>query len=131
MPRRAAVEAASEWAGDRIAVYHDRERYSLGWHLRYDTAAAAKRGFEAMLRGVLRPADAKPDEFVSPEQARAAAKPGAVCRNRKDAGPFAALAKGRDLAVVAGPFERGPGGPRGLGSCDQSLAWAKRIAAQP
>ena len=130
MPRRAAVEGASDWAGDRVAMFQDGERFALGWHLRYDSEKVAQRGFEAFARGVLRAPDAKPDAFVSPEQARAATKPGALCRDRSGAGPFAVMRQGRDLALVAGPYERKAGGPRGSGSCVKALAWAKRIVAQ-
>jgi hypothetical protein len=130
MPRRVAVEAAAGWAGDRIAVFEEGKRHALAWHVRYDDEASAARGLEAFARGVLRPEGAKPTEWVDPKKARAAAKTGSSCQKRPGAGPFAVFRKGRDIALVAGPWEREKGVPRAAGDCAAALGWAKAVAAQ-
>jgi hypothetical protein len=94
--------------------------------LRYDTEAAAEEGMQAMARGVLRD---KTD--VSRETAVKVAKKGQLCRLRSDAGPFAALRSGKDIALVGGPYERpASGSPRSAGTCAGALKWAKAVAAQ-
>ena len=92
MPRKVAMESASEWAGDRVVVLRDGKRFALGWHLRYDTPPAAERGLQAFVRGVLqKPEGGGADNRVSPEAAAKAAKSGSVCRERPNAGPFAVV----------------------------------------
>jgi len=130
MPRRAAVESARAWAGDRIALFRSGERFALAWHVRYDDEGAAKRGLEAFVRGVVRDPRASAAEFVSVEKAKAAAKPGKSCRERSSNGPFAVVRSGRDLALVAGPFERSPAGARSAGTCADALVWAAGVAKQ-
>ncbi len=125
MPRHPAAEAASGWSGDRIAVFQDGKRYALAWHLRYDTEVLATRTVEAFARGVLRQ---KTD--ISKETAAKAAKSGSVCRARSDAGPFAVFRSGRDIALVAGPYDRSAGAPRSASSCANALKWAKSVATQ-
>jgi len=130
MPRRVAVEAASGWAGDRVAVFSAGKRAALAWHVRYDDEPSAARALEAFARGVLRPDGAKPEVMVGPEKARSAVRTKSLCRNRASAGPFAILRKGRDLALIAGPWERRGDGPHGTGSCAAALAWARVVVDQ-
>ncbi|MBK7578734.1 MAG: hypothetical protein IPI67_00895 [Myxococcales bacterium] len=130
MPRRAAAESASDWAGDRVAVFRKENQYALAWHLRYDNEAAATRGLAAFARGVLRPAGARPAEYVSPDRAKAAAKAKHVCAERSAAGPIAAVLAGRDVALVAGPFAREGAGPKGLSKCAEATRWAGAVAKQ-
>jgi hypothetical protein len=126
MPRRRAVESASDWGGDRIAVFRDDKRFAVAWHVQFDTEAAAVRGLEAFARGVLRD---KVD--VSAEEGAKAAKKGKLCRERKDAGPYAALRTGKHIAIVAGPYDRpSPTTARSAGTCANALKWAKSIADQ-
>lgn len=130
MPRRSAIESASDWAGDRLAVFRDGERFALAWHVRYDSEAAAKRGAEAFARGVVRPKDQRAGEFAAPEKAKAALKNGKACAERAAAGPLALVRDGRDVALVGGPFERSPKGARSAGTCTDALGWAASIAKQ-
>jgi hypothetical protein len=126
MPRTAAVKSASDWGGDRIAVFRDGKRFAVAWHLRYDTEPAAIRGLEALARGVLRD---KTD--ITADEGAKAAKKGKVCRERPEAGPYAALRVGKDIAVVSGPYDRPTGETaKSAGSCVAALKWAKSIAIQ-
>lgn len=130
MPRRVAVESASAWAGDRAAVFQSGERFALVWHVRWDDEAAAVRGLAAFARAVVRPDPATPGQFASPERAKAALKRDRACVERPAAGPLAVSRSGRDVALVAGPFERHAGGAKGIGTCVEALAWATRVAKQ-
>lgn len=126
MPRTSAVKGASDWGGDRIAVFRDGKRFAVAWHLRYDTDEAATRGLAALARGVLRD-----KEEVTADAGAAAAKKGKVCRERAGAGPYAVYRDGKDIAIVAGPYDRpSPATAKSAGSCVSALKWAKSIAAQ-
>lgn len=132
MPRRSAITGASDWGGDRIAVFRDGDRYAVAWRVRYDSVAAARRGAAAFARGALRSEDARPNDGVVPAPAaEKAMRGGQLCRERAQRGPFAVVVAGRDVAVVAGPFRRARDGARSAGGCAAALRWAKSIAAQP
>ena len=130
MPRRIAAESASAWAGDRVVVFQSGERFALVWHVRWDDQAAAIRGLSAFARGVARPEKAAPGEFADPERAKAAVKKDQACVERARSGPLAVSRSGRDVALVAGPFERRPGGAKSAGRCADALAWAGSVARQ-
>ncbi len=135
MPRSKAIQAASGWDGDRVAVFRDGQRFAFAWHLRYDTTADAERGLEAFARGML--ATARADQsghsdlvFIGPEEARTAVKGGSACRARRLAGPFALVRQGQDVAIVAGPYLRNQKGPRADGTCTAALKWARAVVVQ-
>lgn len=128
MPRRAAAEGASAWSGDRVAVFRSGQRFALAWHVRYDTEAAARTGLESFARGVLRPEGSS--EFVDPALVTRQTKGQRLCSERATRGPFAVVRSGRDLGVVAGPFERSAGGAKSQGSCTDALVWATSVAKQ-
>jgi len=136
MPARAAREAASGWAGDRITSFSDGAMTSVAWHIRYDDEAAAAAGLVAFARGALaaedQPVDARGrlSEFVSGADAARVARAGQVCRERHTRGPFAVLRRGRDLAVTLGPFRRNSGTARPEGKCSAALAWAAALLNQ-
>lgn len=121
MPERTAITSASGWGGDRLAVFRDGKRFALGWHLRFDDAASARRALDAFARGILG------GGAVGPAKAHARAKSGHLCRERAGAGPFAAALLGRDVSLVAGPYERGPDGPRSAGVCSGAAKWAAAL----
>ena len=116
MPARAAREAASGWAGDRVTTFSDGAVTSVAWHIRYDNEAAALIALHAFARGALAPEDQPLDvrgrlsEFVSAGDAERATRAGQVCRERHTRGPFAVLRRGRDLAVTLGPYRRSSDG---------------------
>lgn len=130
MPARAARDAASGWAGDRVSSFSDGGVTSVAWHIRYDNEAAALIALHAFARGALaaedRPFDAagRLSEFVSASDAERATRAGQVCRERHSRGPFAVLRRGRDLAVTLGPFRRSSNGSRSDGQCKAALSWA-------
>jgi len=137
LPRKTAVEAAASWAGDRIAVFEDGERFALAWHMRWDREDSARKGFVALARGLLRddPPDPRPGEMPSepaPADAKAvsdAAASGRACRERPRRGPLAAVRIGRDVGLVAGPMRRdAKGGPSSVGTCPLALAWATAMS---
>lgn len=116
LPRVPAVEAASGWGGDRIVMFRSGERMAMGWHLRYDTAAAGKRVANALARGVA---------------AQSGKQSGPLhCVERPAVGPLLVAHRDRDVAVVAGPYERAGGVGKSAGTCSQAAAWAERVLAQ-
>jgi hypothetical protein len=115
LPRVPAAEAASDWSGDRVAVFRAGSRAAVGWHLRYDTRAAATRVAGALMRGV---------ETQSPPGKRAATP---RCAERSAVGPLLVAQRDRDIAVVAGPYERVGVATRSAATCTQAAAWATRI----
>jgi hypothetical protein len=136
MPARAARDAASGWAGDRVTVFSDGVGTSVGWHIRYDNEAGAVNGLHAFARGVLAPEDQVLDsrgrlsEFVSASEAEKATEAGHVCRERHTRGPFAVLRRGRDLGVTLGPFRRNSSSALSEGQCTGALSWAAVLVSQ-
>ncbi|HYP75533.1 MAG TPA: hypothetical protein VER12_06255 [Polyangiaceae bacterium] len=137
MPARAAREAASGWAGDRVSSFSDGVVTSVAWHIRYDSEAAAVTALRAFARGALAPEDQAVDargrlsEPVSAREAEQATQRGQVCRERHTRGPFAVLRRGRDLAVTLGPYRRSPAGALSDGQCKAALNWAAALMTQP
>jgi hypothetical protein len=130
MPRSKAVDAAAGWAGDRLGAYVDGRRWAALWHIRYDDEARASRGLEAFARGLLRPeldTVASPSaarDFVPAATAAAETRGGRLCRERTQRGPFAAVRRGRDIAIAVGPYRRAESHAVSDGRCAQALAWA-------
>lgn len=110
LPRGEAAQAASDWGGDRLALYVEGGVAAFAWHIRFDSAAAAQRGYKATQAWVRGNAVAVP-------QARA------VCQEREDRGPLAAALKGSDVVVVGGPAKLGASGPKSAASCADARAW--------
>ena len=135
MPARAAREAASGWAGDRVSTFSDGERTSVAWHIRYDSDGAALIALRAFARGALAAEDQPFDvrgrlsEFVSAADAERATLGGQVCRERHTRGPFAVVRKGRELAVTLGPYRRNSAGAAADSACKAALIWAASLAA--
>ncbi len=127
MPQKSAVEAAAGWGGDRAAVFGDGAHVAVAWHLRYDDEASAKQAATAFARGIL---ERKGKSYVSVEEATKALKGNAVCRERKDAGPFVLVRKGRDLAITAGPFRRDGGSATSAARCSAAQVWATTVASK-
>lgn len=136
LPARTAASSASDWGGDRIAAFSDeaRQRWALGWHLRFDSAAAAERAAEAFARGAPlterseppTAPDAKTPRSIPPREKVRDAK---VCRVRHSQGPLALVRRGRDLGVTVGPFNRNGVAVSGDLDCKVALSWAAQIAA--
>jgi len=130
LPARTATEAATDWGGDRLSVFSDetRKRWAVGWHLRFDSVAAAQRAFIAFTRAAPL-TERGHDVRAEPEGLAAAKRAGdKVCRARHSQGPLALVRHGRDLGVTAGPFDRSAA-PVGLDpDCGPALLWATKIA---
>jgi hypothetical protein len=116
LPRGPAKDAASGWGGDRIVMYRMGSRVAMGWHLRYDTASGAKVAANALARG------------VSAQQGMQ--QPGIHCVERPATGPLLVAQRDRDIAVVAGPYDRDNPVAGSAGTCAQATAWAGRILTQ-
>jgi hypothetical protein len=141
LPRHAAEEAASHWAGDRLGVFRDGDRVAVLWHLRYDDVAAATRGEHAFERGAGAQADDASASSGAKPDAKAGAGPKADlqadsspprerrCVERSMTGPFSVTRKGRDIAIVGGPFLRQGAGATASGTCAGAAAWAARALA--
>jgi hypothetical protein len=131
MPLVSAAAAASGWGGDQLAVFADGDRRAVGVHLVLDDESAAKRTYEAVLRGLLagEPEDrAGARRGVTAEQAAKVARVGRACEERRGRGPFAAVRVGRDLGVALGPYRREGTTTRADGDCSAALRWATAIA---
>ncbi len=136
LPARTAASSASDWGGDRFAAFSDeaRERWALGWHLRFDSAAAAERAAEAFARGAPLTersegapiAGAKEPRGIPPRERVGS---DLVCRDRHSQGPLAMVRRGRDLGVTVGPFNRSSVSAVGVPDCKVALTWAKKIAS--
>jgi hypothetical protein len=116
LPRVPALEAASGWGGDRIVMFRSGARVAMAWHLRYDTLVAAKAVASAVARGVA----AQPGKQSGPLH----------CVERPAVGPLLVAHRDRDVAVVAGPYERDAGVGKSAGTCARAAAWAAKVLAQ-
>jgi hypothetical protein len=128
LPRAAAALAASDWGGDRIAVFRDDEHVAMALHLRYDDVAAAERGERAFRRGVGAQAAPK-DAAAVASTVPAAASPELDCVERAQ-GPLLVARRGKDVAVVAGPYERHGASVASAGTCAGARVWAARVLSQ-
>jgi hypothetical protein len=118
-----AATAASDWAGDRLAVFADGTQTAVVWRLRFDSTLAAERAFLGFGRGV----DAGKGTPKLSERAAAPKRPGKQerrCAERPARGPFAVSRDGRELTVVLGAYARDGMGARAVTTCAQALAWA-------
>jgi hypothetical protein len=130
LPARTAAEAAADWGGDRLAVFGDeaRQRWAIGWHLRFDSPAAAERAFVAFARSAPLTERGHQDRAL-PEGASATKRAGdKVCRPRHNQGPLALVRHGSDLGVTLGPFQRNTLPVAADPDCASALVWATKIA---
>jgi hypothetical protein len=130
LPASTAAAAAADWGGDRLTVFSDdaRKRWAIGWHLRFDSAAAAERAFVAFLRSAPL-TERGHDPRALPDPAAAVKRRGdKLCRARHVQGPLALVRHGSDLGVTLGPFERNTNGVAIDPDCSAALAWAAKIA---
>jgi hypothetical protein len=131
LPAKTAAQSASDWGGDRLAVFSDeaRQRWALGWHLRFDTAAAGERAMEAFARGAPlteRSESAESPRGIPPRERSIGDK---LCRPRHSQGPLAVVRRGRDLGVTVGPFQRNTVAVATDPGCKAALVWATKIAS--
>lgn len=156
-PESDASSAASDWGGDRIAVFAEGDKRVVLWHLVFDTEVAARRALTLFARGALRPelpgrpgavgasggsgaaataggpgkgADVRLRPFIPRREADAALQGGRLCRLRAERGAFAVVRHGRHIGVTLGPYLRGATVVRAGDTCPQALAWAERVANQ-
>ncbi len=133
MPSRTAAESASDWAGDRVAVYQGGAKRAVALRVRYDREASAERGAKAFVRGGLvpevedQPPGAPP--LASAESAAHALRGDKYCGERMRRGPIAVSRRGRDVAVVLGAFSRNSAGTTADYTCTQALIWAESVLA--
>ncbi|APR83655.1 Hypothetical protein A7982_09004 [Minicystis rosea] len=107
-----AATAAAGWGGDRYVVARrddakDRHTIAVGWHAVMDS-----------------------DEDATELAAVLKKRFGTACRERPTMGPIAWQRKGRDLAVVAGPYQRQGKVPKSAGTCAVATRWVKEMLAQ-
>jgi hypothetical protein len=102
--RKVAKEAAAGWGGDKVVVaerlVEGKRQIATAFRLRMDTVVDAAEVATLFER-----------------------KYGKKCRERDSLGPVAWEIQGRDILLVAGPYERNVTGPRSIGSCAASKAW--------
>jgi hypothetical protein len=113
LPTDRAALCASDWAGDRLAVYSGEGQEAFAWVIRYDDEAAAIRAMEAMGRWQEHARSAPP-----PSQKGTVRAP--YCGEHPTRGPLAMARRARDIAVV--------GGPSGLArACGRSTRWLSTL----
>jgi hypothetical protein len=110
-PRARALQAAAGWGGDRYVVARRdgdgaRHEIAVGFRLVFDVAKDAGE-----LGDILK------------------ARFGAACRERPALGPFTWKRRGRDVVIIAGPFERvhASRATKSAGSCAGADAWAAAL----
>jgi len=139
-PAGDAATAASDWGGDRLALFAEGNQRVVLWHLAFDDDAAAKRALVLFARGALRPelgasgageaADARVRPFAARRAAETAVRSGRLCRPRAERGAFAIVRHGRHIGVTLGPYLRGVTTVRASDNCPQALAIAELVAKQ-
>lgn len=135
-PASDAAAAASDWGGDRLALFAQGNQRVVLWHLVFDNEAAARRALVLFARGALRPEltadtkDARVRPFTGRREAESAARTGRLCRPRAERGAFAIVRHGRHLGVTAGPYRRDVTSVRTSDTCPQALGWASLVADQ-
>lgn len=109
--RKTAKEAAAGWGGDRFVVARrealgapDRREYATAWHVKLDT-----------------PEDAREVVDVLRE------RHGAACVQRPALGPLVWKARGREVVIAGGPYERRGKELRATGTCAATTKWAEAI----
>jgi hypothetical protein len=117
MPRASAVKSSAGWAGDRLAVWRFGERVAVAWHLVADDVASATRSEGALLRG------------VAAQRDPGAKGPSTPCAERAALGPLLVRRKGREVVVIAGPYQRQKAVTKAASTCEAASAWADRILA--
>jgi hypothetical protein len=127
LPARTAATSATDWGGDRLAAYSDEDRrlWAIGWHIRFDSAAAAERAFIAFGRAAPlteRVPGAQPSDLGQVKK-----RGDKLCRDRNNQGPLALVRRGADLAVTVGPFQRNGVAVSPDPDCATALAWAQQI----
>jgi hypothetical protein len=130
LPASTAAEAAADWGGDRLTVFSDeaRQRWVIGWHLRFDSTAAAERALLAFTRAAPLTERGHDPRAVAETLSTAKRAGDKVCRPRHRQGPLALVRHGRDLGVTVGPFERNTSAVALDPDCRSALAWAAKIA---
>ncbi|HEY8946529.1 MAG TPA: DUF6782 family putative metallopeptidase [Polyangiaceae bacterium] len=135
MPTRRAAESASDWGGDRFAIFREGDRRVVRWHLAFDTEPAAERALIALARGALRPElppisasgeNLRP--MIDLETAERAARGGTVCQERPQRGAIAMVRHGRHVGVTLGPYLRERTSVRSAGNCPDALRLAHDLA---
>jgi hypothetical protein len=110
--RAEAQTASAGWGGDRFVVAEKpmpdapgQKQVAVAWFLRMDTAADAKEVAAVLARNF-----------------------GKGCRERPAVGPFSWELRGRDIAVVAGPYLReSTVRAKSAGTCADSSAWLRDL----
>jgi hypothetical protein len=129
LPAGTAAAAAADWGGDRLAAFADesREHWAIGWHLRFDSPAAAERAFIAFARAA--PLTERSAAHPHPDDVDVAKRyRDKLCRARRSQGPLALARRGAELAVTLGPFGRRGQSVAVDPDCAAALAWATLIA---
>src|SRR6185436_2548920 len=101
LPARTAAAAAADWGGDRLAAFADdtRRTWAVGWHLRFDTTAAAERAFTAFARAAPLTERGSHPGPLPDDSAATQSKRDKLCLSRHTQGPIALVRRGPDLAV--------------------------------
>lgn len=121
MPADDARKIASDWGGDRSAMFVNGDKLGVVVHERYD--AGKVNGAERALKR-LKPAlekhVGKPDVDTQD----------VICIDRKDLGPLLFAKKDRDFVMIAGPATVGAKAWTTASNCTLAKKWADEVLAQ-
>jgi hypothetical protein len=117
LPQAEAAASASDWAGDRLAVFADGQTTSFAWRIRFDSELAGLRAFHAV------------ELWVKGNQIKGQGGGVMVCRERSERGPVAASLQADEVLVVAGPADRRAGSHQ-TATCTDAVAWLKRLRSR-
>lgn len=119
--------AASDWGGDRLALFESGNKIALALHIRYDSAPKGKGdAFGARAFQIV----AKAAGEKRGETKRVTNTPTWACFDRAQLGPFGVLRNGRDLVLVFGPAVAATGRWSGASTCAEVKTWAATILLQ-
>lgn len=119
IPEADAKKVASDWGGDKSAVWVNGNDIAFALHERFDPGAPKPAVYAKLLAG-LKKALGKPKIDTADT----------YCVERERLGPLVVTRKDRDVVLTAGPATRGEAWSS-KATCAQAKKWADEVLANP
>src|SRR5581483_4744740 len=120
LPAAKAGAVAANWGGDSVALVKNGGKSAFAWRVRWDKSPADKfatDAFATIVPGAFAKANVKEATFA--------------CTERADRGPLAAMRRGNDVVLVAGPATSPESGTwAAAGDCNLARKWATEILSK-